>query len=403
MQTKLAPVTARIKERPMRWFLMMLLAAMPAPANAQDAEVDYRSAAFEMVEQIEQGYAYRDRFEDEIIPFTPALQREAEEVDDARSLLVFAERMLLALRDHHAITGSSLANSWAVIPTYADLWIDFRDGQYLVDAVRTGSPAAAAGITPGMTLVRVGDDSTAEAVAAFWNDIGLQGPDAEARGFAARVLAAGRRDRARHLTFAADGTQIAVELPSLYAVEQAPLPPVTLEASEDVATIRINNSLGDTATIAAFDAAMAQAASSARIVLDLTETPSGGNTTIARAIMGWFTDEPRPYQVHSLPAEQRQTGIARQWTEYVLPREGKFYSGPVTVRVGRWTGSMGEGLAIGMRALGAGLEGGQMAGLLGAIYDLRLETGLLFKLPVERLEGVDGTAREHTPVGAGKP
>ena len=67
----------------------------------------------------------------------------------------------------------------------------------------------------------------------------------------------------------------------------------------------------------------------------------------------------------------------------------------MTVYVGRWTGSMGEGLGIGMQALGATLVGERMAGLLGAIYDLRLDhSGLVFKLPVERLYSVDGTPRE---------
>lgn len=386
----------------MRCIFLPIAAAIAVPAAAQTPDApDYRAAAHEMVEDIERNYAYRERFEADEIPFTPVLQEEAEAIDDSRSLLAFAERMLLVLRDHHAITGSSFSDSWAVVPTYADLWIEYRDGQYEIDAVRAQSPAAAAGIAPGMVLTQVGDASADDAVAEFWSDLGLQDPDAEALGFAARVLAAGRRDRDRELTFADRGVQLPVRLPSLYAVDSEPLPPVALEVSEGVATITINNSLGENATIAAFDAAMARATNSERIVIDLTETPSGGNTTIARAIMGWFTDEPRPYQVHSLPAEERETGIVRQWVEYVLPREGKYYDGPVTVRVGRWTGSMGEGLAIGMQALGAELEGGPMAGLLGAIYDLRLETGLLFKLPVERLESVDGVPREDIAVVEG--
>jgi carboxyl-terminal processing protease len=56
---------------------------------------------------------------------------------------------------------------------------------------------------------------------------------------------------------------------------------------------------------------------------------------------------------------------------------------------------MGEGLAVGMDALGAEVAGGPMAGLLGAIYDHRLpNSGLVIKLPTERLYAVDGTTRE---------
>jgi carboxyl-terminal processing protease len=56
---------------------------------------------------------------------------------------------------------------------------------------------------------------------------------------------------------------------------------------------------------------------------------------------------------------------------------------------------MGEGLALGFDAIGADVRGGPMAGLLGAIYDHRLEhSGLVLKIPTERLFHVDGTPRE---------
>ena len=115
---------------------------------------------------------------------------------------------------------------------------------------------------------------------------------------------------------------------------------------------------------------MARAQPGQRIIIDLTDTPGGGNTSVARAILGWFVAKPTQYQVHNLPAEERQTGIPRQWIEQVLPRPGKFHGGPVTVRVGRWTGSMGEGLAIAFDAIGARVEGDRMAG--PARRDLRL-------------------------------
>ena len=159
--------------------------------------------------------------------------------------------------------------------------------------------------------------------------------------------------------------------------------------------IKINDALGDRATIAAFDQAMATAKARQQITLDLTDTPSGGNTVVARAIMGWFVTKPTAYQVHRLPAEERQSGIPRQWVEQVLPRPGKHHKGPVVVRVGRWTGSMGEGLAIGFDAIGAKVTGDRMAGLLGAIYDYKLPaSGIVLKLPTERLMSVDGIPRE---------
>jgi carboxyl-terminal processing protease len=196
-------------------------------------------------------------------------------------------------------------------------------------------------------------------------------------------------------------------LPNLYTGNSSDRPALTATQDGRTRVIRINDSLGSNATIQAFDVAMEGARPGQRIVLDLTDTPSGGNTTVARAMLGWFVTKPTFYQMHSLPAEERSTGIARQWVEQVLPRKGKKHHGPVTVRVSRWTGSMGEGLAIGFASIGARVEGTQMAGLLGAIYDHKLpNSGFVVKLPTERLYAVNGTPREKfrpKSISAAKP
>jgi carboxyl-terminal processing protease len=387
---------ARIASCALALIAPLLIGAGESPAP------DYAADARSIERLVNEDYAYLDRFEGGRMPMSEALRAEAEAVDTQPELVRYAERALMALADHHAITGASLADSWALVPSYSDLWIE---PDFTISAVREGSPAERAGVRAGDRLVAVGAVPIAQAVELFWADLGLP-VTTERAGFAARVLAAGRRSAPRHLTVARGGEVRQLELPNLYAVQEGDRDPVTvlfestgLERSREGRTfsnvIRFNDSLGNQDTIAAFDAAMAKLPAGENLVLDLTNTPSGGNTSVARAIMGWFVDKLTNYQVHSLPAEERQTGIARQWIEQVLPRAGKHHDGPVTVRVGRWTGSMGEGLALGFDAIGARVEGGPMAGLLGAIYDYRLEqSGLTIKFPVERLFHVDGTPRE---------
>jgi carboxyl-terminal processing protease len=382
--------------------LFLLLIAVPSAAQAPSPSGltpdDYRADARSIEPLIAAQYAYLDRFERGLAPISPRLRAEAEQVTDRQSLLVFAERVLLALADHHAITGASTAHSWAVVPSYADLWIERLSADYVVGAIRDGSPAAAAGIVPGDLLTGVSGVPIAVAVEAFWSDLGLPLTD-ERASFAARVLAAGRRDSSRQLELRRrSGETRTVELPNLYTVARAAGERrlVVSQRRGGALEIRFNDSLGENGTIAEFDAAMAEARPAERIVIDLTETPSGGNTVVARALMGWFVTRARSYQIHSLPAEERATGVPRQWVEQVLPRAGKSHRGPVMVRVGRWTGSMGEGLAIGFHAIGADVVGTRMAGLRGAVYDHRLgRTGLVLKLPTERLYAVDGTPREN--------
>ena len=160
--------------------------------------------------------------------------------------------------------------------------------------------------------------------------------------------------------------------------------------------VRLNDSLGDDATVQAFDRALDDLRDTRALILDLRNTPSGGNSSVARGILGRFVTREMPYQRHVLPSEERDTGIRRSWLELVSPRGSVAYRRPVAVLVGHWTGSMGEGLAIGFDATRSGtVVGTQMAGLLGATDHIVLpHTGIGMNLPTERLYHVNGTPRE---------
>ena len=349
---------------------------------------------------IRENYAYLDRLPD-VHDLPDKLRAEAAGVTDKTSLIRYAERALLVLADHHATLGWSLPDSWAVSPTHTDMWVVESEAGFVIDAVRDGSAAAQAGIARYDRITAIDAVPAEQAVAAFWADLGVADPCEARRDFAMRTLVAGRRDRMRMITIGNAAGRRDLDLPSAYSLDDPTPPWVRCDTEGHALVIRIENALGEDSTISAFDDAMARARPGQPVILDLTNTPSGGNTNIARAIMGWFVTEPHFYQMHRYPAEERATGIARQWVEQVLPRPGKYHDGPVRVRVGRWTGSMGEGLAIGMQALGATLEGQNMAGLLGAIHEFTLpHSRLCLRLPGEQLFTVDGIPRETVQVGS---
>ena len=107
--------------------LGLAAASVAAVAQGPAAQVSteaLRADARSIEPLVNANYAYLDRFEGGVMPVSPKLRAEAEQVTDKRSLLKVAERMLLLLADHHAITGSSTAESWAVVPSYSDLWIE---------------------------------------------------------------------------------------------------------------------------------------------------------------------------------------------------------------------------------------------------------------------------------------
>jgi C-terminal processing protease CtpA/Prc len=141
-----------------------------------------------------------------------------------------------------------------------------------------------------------------------------------------------------------------------------------------------------------FDSALHTLMQTKALILDLRETPSGGNTTVARSIIGRFISKEGFYHKHVLTAEERMYGVKRSWIEIVSPR-GKTYTKPLVILCNHWTGSVGEGITIGFHALKrATIIGTKMAGLNGAIYSYKLpNTGIGFSIPVEKLFHVNGT------------
>ncbi len=231
-------------------------------APAQPSASDYAADAKSIARLISDNYAYVDELPDHEMPSSPQLEAERDAVHDEDSLLRYAEDVIAVLADHHALTGKSLKDDWAIIPSYADIWITRSGKAYVVDAVKADSIAYRAGIRPGDRLAKVHGKPIEVAVSAFWSRIGLD-PVGERGSYAARVMAAGRRDRQRVLTFVTRGGERTFTLDNLYQ-HQADRPALTVDVANGVTTIRFNNSIGDLPTIAAFDAEMAKLKQTAR-------------------------------------------------------------------------------------------------------------------------------------------
>jgi carboxyl-terminal processing protease len=135
------------------------------------------------------------------------------------------------------------------------------------------------------------------------------------------------------------------------------------------------------------------------LILDLRETPSGGNTTVAKAIMGWFVSTDHFYQKHEYYAEEKAYGVKSSWEEIVSPRKDKFYGKPLVILCNHWTGSIAEGITIGFDGLerpDTKIIGTDMARLNGAVYTHEMpNTKIHFTYPAERLYHINGLPREQ--------
>jgi len=164
---------------------------------------------------------------------------------------------------------------------------------------------------------------------------------------------------------------------------------------DGIGWIRFNNSIGDIGTVAAFDRALEQLRGAPGLVLDLRDVPSGGDSSVALGILGRLVKSMLPYQHHRIPNYGR-SDIERNWFEYVAPRGPFTYQAPIVVLVDHWTGSMGEGMAIGLDGMKRALVvGTPMAHLAGAVSDFTLpRTGIDVAYATEQLYHVNGTPRQ---------
>jgi carboxyl-terminal processing protease len=224
----------------------------------------------------------------------------------------------------------------------------------------------------------------------------LRGRDVVADNWALLLLLSGNRQEKRKIeVINGDNKSVLITVETQTLQEKKSLIEYKL-LDQNIGYIKINNSLGDIDLIGQFDLALDSLKNTKGLLLDLRDTPSGGNTTVARGIMGRFVSRDMPYQKHSLPSEERLYGTKRSWVELVSPRGRFMYKAPIIILVNHWTGSMGEGIAIGLDGMKrATVVGTEMARLLGATSHIKLpNTGIGVNFPSEKLFHINDTPRE---------
>ena len=363
---------------------------------AQNVSEPARQADFKtFIAGFKNNYAYRDRAEK---PWETWQNRYSTAVDSATSPEAYAavfESALDELHDFHAEVRSRNPHRWLPVPTFADIWAELHGQDAVVVAVRRGSDAERGGIVPGDRITRIGADSLQMAIAGRLTPV-VDNNDPKARTWALLSLLTGRADEARHFTIMNRNGQsrsVTLELERRFDRSAGALSSAVLTGN--VGLVRFNNSLGDQKTVEAIDTALEQLRSTRGLVLDLRDVPSGGDSSVALGIMGRFVQTMQPYQRHRIP-RYGQPDVERNWIEMVAPRGPFPYKAPVVVLVDHWTGSMGEGMAIGFDAMHrAVVVGTTMAHLAGAVSDFRLpQTGIDVAFATEQLYHVNGTPRQ---------
>ncbi len=318
-------------------------------------------------------------------------------VSNKGSFVSLLEKCNNELYNGHIGLNTNTQSSSKLIPTATDLWVRYHNGNFFIESIRANSLIEKNGLEAGMQVLAYNEVAIDQAVEEFLPK-SFNAYDAEVYEFAVNTLLAGKHNTERSITVQANDQIQEMALPysdaQNYYPDGGPLSSKTLEGN--FGYIRINNSLGTNSLIGAFDRALDGLMATKGLIIDLRETPSGGNNTIAKAIMGRFIEKEAPYQRYRYVLDEKETGVEQIWTELVIPRK-EVYTKPVVLLVGRWTGSMGEGITIGFDSFQrAEIVGTKMAGLLGSIWNYSLnETGIGFQFPGIKLYHIDKTPREQ--------
>lgn len=304
----------------------------------------------------------------------------------AQGLAVF-ERLVDQLYDPHVGLGSNNTRSPRLIPSGTDVWAEWKNGRAIITALRSGSAAAGSGLMIGDEIVFFNQRTIVEAAARRIH-IGTNEAASAQRNWALNAALAGYRHEERNLAIQRGKARSEVKLPG--HVSPQPAGPVSHKLIlPNIGYIRFNNSLGNADTVAAFDAAVADLGAATAWIIDLRDTPSGGNTDVAEPILGRFFSEDTAYQKIEPANKPTYLRTAHARAPLIM--------GPVAILAGRWTGSMGEGVVIGFDGSArARVFGSAMAGLAGGTEPINLpNTKLRIWIPTYNLSHLDGTPRHH--------
>ena len=262
-----------------------------------------------------------------------------------------------------------------------------RDGAGVV-AVLQRSGAENAGIAHGDIVIAEGDTPLPVIVESLTPRC-LSSPDEQEVSYRWNTAVAGRRGQPTTYTIRTGAVLRQVVVPP--PPGSAPDPEVSHSMiGDDIGYVRFTG-FNEPASVPHLDSALSALADARGLVLDVRDN-GGGDTAVARPMMGRFVSKRSPY---ALMRRRHGADLGDAWTEYVDPRGPFTYERPVVVLVNRWSASMAEGFAMGMRSIGgASIIGTPMMGLGAAVKRLRLRnTDLAVQYSAEPVYDLAGAPR----------
>ena len=366
----------------------MIASALLLQTIVLNAQNIYEKDFLSFWNNFKNNYAYFDTQPIDWQKVKEIYQPQAAKITNQADFIRFLERVTHELHNGHVFLYTNLPSSNRIIPSGQDIYVQrMAPNQFKIIDVKPGSKAEKVGIKPGFMVIKFNEKAIEPQLKQFLPKSAKK-LTPEMYAYATNMLFAGVHNQPRSITIKQGSGE------KTYFPDQNKLL-FYQKLKGNVGYIKIKNALGNYDLITAFDQALEALFDTKSLILDLTNTPGGGNTTVARALMGRFTNKEVPYQKHEYPVNVTR-GVRRSWWELVSPRK-KIYAKKLIVAVGRWTGSMGEGIAIGFDGMKrATIVGTPMAKLIGEVHSYKLpQTGIGYQIPDLKLKHINGTPREN--------
>ncbi|PQV44401.1 carboxyl-terminal processing protease [Jejuia pallidilutea] len=363
-------------------------------AQSQENQIDrtrIKEDLNEILTDISQSYIYLDEKNVDLDCIREHYESQIENLNTEEETVLFFEYLLDEFYDSHLILNTNRNSSFRL---FSPIYIKIENGKAVISNVWQTQIENIDQNLIGAEVKKINGLTFGKAIEQFPTHCNDKKSKIVREWIANKILA-GRYNEPRVLSLKlTDNKTIEFDLDKVKFKKDDGLLNTTTQ--NGIGIIRLNNSLGNNGLINEFDKSLNQMENTKGLIIDLRNTVDGGNSYVARGILSRFITEQKPYQKHwTIEQYDGNTKVERSWVEYVSPRERQ-YKKPVVILVGRWTGSMGEGLAIGFegmeRAEIVGSEMERLAGEMNGFSFINQKFG--YRLSTAKLYHINGTPRE---------
>ena len=316
--------------------------------------------------------------------------RKLDEIKTRDDLVLFFEYLMDEFYDDHLILNTNIKASYRL---HAPIYTKTENGKTTITNIWYSQIKNLEKNILGAEIIEFNGKKFSDAIDAF-PTICHDKANTEVRQWIANKVLAGKYNEPRILKLKLlNGHIEKVDLDDFKIIKTRNV--LSSSKIDNIGIIRINNSLANYSLVPKFDKALNSFMDTEGLIIDLRNTINGGRCDIAASIIGRFIDKELVYQ-KVVPSERPDDYLQpKQSCIYVQPRY-KRYDKPVVILVGRWTGSMGEGIAMGFDGLErAEVVGTEMRKLLGNMYGYSIKgTDIKFNISREKVYDLSGVSRQ---------